>query len=76
MGRQEILEEARKLSADEQISLAEEIKLNAEEIAATELEMTVEEYRELMREVQDHKQNPGNTIPWSVLNEKLKAKYG
>jgi len=76
MGRQEILDEARKLSADEQIALAEEIKLNAEELAAAELEMTVVEYRSLMLEIKDHKENPNNTTPWSVINEKLKAKYG
>lgn len=76
MGRQEILDEVRKLPADVQIALAEEIKINAEELAAAELEMTVDEYRDLMKEVADHKKNPNNTVPWSVVSEKLRAKYG
>lgn len=73
MGREEILEEAQKLPVEEQERLARDIQNSIEDEAA-ELELTVEQYRELMSRVAEYERNPSIGTPWDIVKARLKVK--
>jgi putative addiction module component (TIGR02574 family) len=74
MGRQEILEEARKLPAEEQELLARQLQQFIEEREAADLELSVEQYRELLARIEEHERNPEKATPWEVVLGRLKVK--
>ena len=74
MGRQEILEEARKLPAEEQELLARQLQQFIEEREAADLELSVEQYRELLARIEEHERNPETAMPWEAVLGRLKVK--
>jgi putative addiction module component (TIGR02574 family) len=72
MGREEILEEARKLPAEERILLAYDLWNSAE---LEEIGLSPEQDAELIRRIEEHKRNPENVIAWAdIANEMSSGK--
>lgn len=74
MGRQEILEEALKLPLEDQERLARDIQNSIEESEAAELELTVEQYRELMERAAKCERDPNIGTPWHIVKARMKVK--
>jgi putative addiction module component (TIGR02574 family) len=43
---------------------------------ADDFELTDEQKAELDRRLAEHERDPGSAIPWEVVRERLRAKYG
>jgi putative addiction module component (TIGR02574 family) len=73
MSGKSILEEARQLNAAERADIATELwrTLEAE---AHDLELSMDQFRELLRRQQDHTANPGNVVPWNSVRAKMASK--
>jgi len=44
--------------------------------AGADFELTDEQRAEIERRMAEHERDPGSAIPWEVVRERLRAKYG
>lgn len=68
-------DELMKLSTAEKIELAYELWESIPP-GEEEFELTPEQIQELERRIAEHERDPGSAIPWEVVRERLRAKYG
>lgn len=63
------------LPAEERLELAHEL-LDSVPDADDDFELTDEQKAEIDRRIAEHERDPGSAIPWEVVRERLRAKYG
>jgi putative addiction module component (TIGR02574 family) len=69
----EVVEQFRKLSADERRKVIEQLR---EEFACLEPELTSEDLAELDRRAEDALKNPGSGIPLEQIEAEMKQRFG
>ena len=63
------------LPAEERLELAHDL-LDSVPGAGDDFELTDEQKAEIDRRIAEHERDPGSAIPWEVVRERLRAKYG
>jgi putative addiction module component (TIGR02574 family) len=72
MTRSELVDEIRKLDADERALLMEELHQIVEE----DFPLTEEQWQEIERRMEEHERDPSTAIPWEEVRDRLLAKFG
>jgi putative addiction module component (TIGR02574 family) len=47
-----------------------------DDVDGDDFELTDEQKAEIERRMAEHERDPGSAIPWEVVRERLRAKYG
>jgi len=63
------------LPPEERLELAYDL-LESLPDADDDFELTDEQKAEIDRRIAEHERDPGSAIPWEVVRERLRAKYG
>ncbi len=63
------------LPPEERLELAHDL-LESVPDADDDFELTDEQKAEIDRRIAEHERDPGSAIPWEVVRERLRAKYG
>ncbi len=64
-----------KLSPDERLQLAEDL-VESVAIENPEFPLSEEQHAEHARRLAEHRADPSSSIPWSVVRERIRQKYG
>jgi putative addiction module component (TIGR02574 family) len=63
------------LPPEERLELAHDL-LESVPDAGDDFELTDEQKAEIERRIAEHERDPESAIPWEVVRERLRAKYG
>src|SRR3954462_13800748 len=68
-------DQAMELPPEERLELGYDLIESVPE-AGADFELTDEQRAEIERRMAEHERDPGSAIPWEVVRERLRAKYG
>ncbi|MEJ0077853.1 MAG: addiction module protein [Alphaproteobacteria bacterium] len=68
-------DQAMELTPEERLELGYDLIESVPE-ADDEFELTDEQKAEIERRMAEHERDPGSAIPWEIVREELRAKYG
>jgi len=68
-------DQAMELPPEERLELGYDLIESVPE-AGADFELTDEQRAEIERRMAEHERDPGSPIPWEVVRERLRAKYG
>ena len=80
MNKADLLNELMQLTPTERLDIADQLWDSIHPPGSLrpgeELVLTDEQKAELDRRIAEHERDPGSAIPWEVVRERLRAKYG
>jgi putative addiction module component (TIGR02574 family) len=72
-----LLDQAMQLDPADRLELAHRLLESVpDDAAGDDFELTDEQKAEIERRIAEHERDPGSAIPWEVVRERLRAKYG
>lgn len=80
MNKAVLLDELMQLTPTERLDIAEKLWDSVHPPGSArpgeDFELTEEQKAEIDRRIAEHERDPGSAIPWEVVRERLRAKYG